>query len=1199
MRNNSLPKSLLCGLVLCLLLAGLSASRLVAQVVKGSISGSLVDQSGAAVPGADVRATNKDTGLVSSAASETSGLFRLALLPVGTYSVEISKSGFRKLVLSDVEVSAARDSGLGTLALEVGQPTTIVEVSEAPTMLETSQVQVSTSIKGSEIATFSGVGEAQGLDNLALYLPGVNSVRDNAFSNSNGGVGFSVNGLRGRSNDQQMDGQNNNDNSVAGPYIFLGTPDFVEEYQITTNNFGPEYGRNSGSVVNIITKSGTNGWHGTVFGTESNSALNSLSNTQKAFENLHKVPQFNDEFTGGTIGGPIKRDRVFVFGGFDNERISQKAVYSTGQLTPTPSGLNQLGSCSFANSASVAALKQFGPYGVTGGSPTPQGTPSPVTLSDPSGSGASCSVEMAGVQRTLSTPTHVYDALARLDVNGTKDRVYGRFIYQKVGLFNADPFGIAAPGYPANVPSFGEDFGLSWTRNISSRTVNETRVSYGRLTVEFGGNTIGNTIPDQSKVDTALTRVSMADPTFLGFGPATNSPQGRIVNTYQVQDNLSSLRGKHQIKAGVNYTYQRSPNIFLPNFNGRFLFSDYGALIANAPTTVRVALGSPTLDFRERDLFLYVGDDYQVKPNLTLNLGLTYSYFGQPANLFHNSDVKRESNPSTAFFNPSLPLSVRTFAELPSPKDQWGPSVGFAYTPRWGGGLTGAGKTVIRGGYRLTYDPPFYNIYLNIASSAPQVFLDTLTGSEALANPLPASPLGPAVRSELAPSLTTGVFDPRHFNQTTVSPDFRADRVHTWSFGIQREFTPRAILEARYAGNRGGRLFQSIDGNPLVSGFTSFPNAIPAGISPCPASQAADSRAIGREHCDQGVVLERANTARSDYQGLQLEFRATNLANQLTLRSAYTWSKTTDNVSEIFATGAAANTNSLAQNPFDFIHSEHGLSGLDFPQNWTLSFYEEIPAFRNQRGIKGQVLGGWGISGAYIISSGQPYTPAQTFINLNTGGTFTDTRLTGGTEVLRPFLSNPNAAVGSVGIFAADACGNALDGCLKTNPANPNGPSIPTALGVLAATNPSALIDWTALNPNSSNTDVFRTTTASAVRFIANGLEADTIFGTPFGSAGRNTLRDYHSNVANFTLFKNFKFSERVRLQFHMTMVNVFNHPNFSSIDPYIDDAGFASEFTGFANPRLFSGSTLANFSQGTTPGAGQRAIKFGLRLVF
>jgi hypothetical protein len=357
--------------------------------------------------------------------------------------------------------------------------------------------------------------------------------------------------------------------------------------------------------------------------------------------------------------------------------------------------------------------------------------------------------------------------------------------------------------------------------------VNEARLSYGRLNVEFGGNGIGNTVPNQWSIGDAVTTVSIAPP-FIGFGPLNSVPNGRIINTYQLQDNWSYFHSAHQLKAGVNLTYQRSPNVFLPFYNGSFNFSATAAGSAlqnfanNLPGSIRITLGNPVLDFRKHDSFIYVGDDYRAKPNLTLNLGLTYTYFGQPANLFHHQDVARETG-SSPFFNPALPLGIRVFPLIPAPKTQFGPSAGFAYTPRWGGRLTGNGKTVLRGGYWVSYDPIFYNIYLGIAGAAPQVLQQALTGSTAAANPLLAQPLGPAVRSELAPYLALGVSDPRSFTQTNITPDFRADHVRQWTLGIQRQIVPNAVIEARYVGNHGANLFQSINGNPYIDGVAAFP----------------------------------------------------------------------------------------------------------------------------------------------------------------------------------------------------------------------------------------------------------------------------------------------------------------------------------------------------------------------------------------
>ncbi len=1179
------------------------------QVSQGSISGTVVDAAGAVLPGASVSAKSEATNQTASTTTDAAGLFRLSLLPVGSYTVAITKPGFDKLMLADVGVAAGVDNGLQTLSLKVGSVTSTIEVSAAGALVETSEAQVSATFTGTLLDNFPGIQGNEGLDFLALTLPGVANVRDISYANTNG-PGFSVNGIRGRNNDQQIDGQNNNDNSVGGPSLSLSMIEFVQEYQITTNNFSPEYGRNSGSVVNVITKSGTNNWHGTLFGSESNSDLNTLSNTQKYFEDLTKVPHFNDEFTGGGIGGPIWKDHVFYFGGFDDEIISQNTVYSTGDLTPDPTGLGQLSTC-FPNSPSVAALKAYGPFGVTGGDPIPVGTPKTFNLTGSIVPGMSpCPVQFSGVQRTLSTGYREYDFIQRADVVISQhDRFYGRYLYNHSNSPNGDPFSTAASGYPANTPALSQDAGGSWTHLFSSRMSNEVRLSYGRLNVEFGGNDIGNTVPDVGNLTQALAHVgfsgTLGGSALLGFGPAGNAPQGRIVNTYQLQDNWNRVVGRHQLKAGVNYTHQRSPNVLLSSINGQFNFgkftnasataitnascsvapgktlSNVSAFACDIPSNVKIAVGPPTLNFVENDTFLYFGDDYKIRPNLTLNLGLTWSYYGQPANLLHDLTVAQQTG-SSPFWNPSLPLSVTTFPKIPAPKNSYGPSAGFAWSPHWANWLTGNGnQTVVRGGYRLAYDPPFYNIYLNIAGSAPNVLLQTLTGAKANMNPLPAMPFGPAVRTELAPFVTLGVFDPRTFDETSITPNFGPDRVHSWSFGVQRELSSHAAFEIRYVGNHGQNLFQGIDANPYIQGIANtFPNLLPAGVTPCSAANAVVPEAIGREYCNLGLVKERTNHGYSDYDGLQAEFRTTRLFNQLTMRTSYTFSKTTDNVDEIYSTFAGGDSNSLAQDQLNFTGAEHGLSGLNFPNIWTTSFVEEIPFMRAQSGTLGHVLGGWGLSGTYILSSGQPYTPIQDALDCfsqpvapctQTQGTPTDkfpfdyafmSGLGGGIdESARPFVGNLNAPVTSIGMFAADACNYVGVGCM------------------LPAT---TLLNFAQVNTGVANP---ATVTREQVRLIVNAPEAEAVFGTPFGNAARNSLTDAKTNILNLGIFKESKVSERATLRFTTTMLNALNHPNFSSIDPFLDDAGSYSEGTGFGIPQVTSG--------------GNRTIKFALKVIF
>src|ERR1700691_994379 len=1040
-----------------------SPSHLKAQVTSGSISGTAVDASGAVVPGVEVRCINSGTGSVATTTTDGAGLFRCSELQIGTYNLEFTKQSFSKYVVNNVVVSSGTDQGVGLIKLAVGASTVTVEVTEAPPLIETTEAQVSTTFTTQQITSFAGLQENEGMDFLALQIPGVNMTRDNTFSNSNG-VGFSVDGIRGRNNDQQIDGQNNNDNSVAGPSLFLSNPDFVQEYQVTTNNFGAEYGRNSGSVVNLVTPSGTNNWHGNINGAEGNSALTSLENTQKEpFGDLTEPPWFNNVFASTTIGGPVVKDHVFVFGGFDTQIIESNSVFQSGSLTPTPVGLGELAAC-YPNSASVAALRTFGPYGIGAGNPTPLGTAQDLTLIG-SSTNPSCVVEFNGVQRTLGTPFHEYDFIGRTDFQYSKDRVYLRYIYNYANSIDGDPFGTAAAGYPASVPSRSQTGLIGWTHTISPSMTNELRLSYGRQNTEFGGNSIGNTTPVQGNIENALASIGITNsggPSILGFGPADNAPQGRIVNTYQVQDQWSYVHGKSQWKAGVNFTYQKSPNVFLPNFNGTYNFAAFtntgatnvitpdctvtpggfldalSAFACNVPNHINISDGNPKIDFSEKDTFLYVQNDYKLRPNLTLNLGLTWSYYGQPANLFHNETVNDLKIP---LWNPALPTSVTTFPEIPAPKNSWGPSVGFAWSPSMDNFLTGGnGKTVVRGGYRLSYDPPVYNIYLNISTSAPVVLaqtvgltVDPISGD--VTDALPAAPNGPAVRSLLAPSLVTGVSDPRSFNETTITPNFGPDMVQSWSLGVQRQISNATAVEARYVGNHGGNLFQSINANPFIADTAAvFPSALPANVTPCPSADAVVPNAIGRVNCNEGVLRERTNTAYSDYNGLQVQFRATNLYKQLTMTANYTWSKTTDNASEIFSTFGGGNSLAFSQDPWNNTTGEHGLSGLDFPQTGAITFNEVIPVFRSQEGIIGHVLGGWSVAGTYLLQSGQTYTPQEfEFAYLLSPYDVSDQTFLGGfnsgSDTARPFVSNRSAAPTAIGIYAGDACslyGNAL-----------------------------------------------------------------------------------------------------------------------------------------------------------------------------
>src|SRR5260370_14222376 len=562
-----------------------------AQVIKGSISGTVVDKTGAVVAGAEVKAKNIETGTVTTTTSDSSGLFRLSLLPDGTYTVEITAKGFRTLAQNNVAVAAGTDAGLGSLTLEVGEATTTVEVT-APTapLIETTQAQVTNTFSGEPLQEFAGIQENEGLDRLAIFVAGEKSSRSNNFSNTNG-ASISSNGLRGRNNDQEIDGQNNNDNSVGGPGLFVSDPNFVQEYNLISNNFGPEYGRNSGSVVNLITRTGTNAWHGTVYGSENNSYLNALNNTQR---NTNKPgttspftgpPRSNEEFSGGTIGGPVIKDKMFLFGGFDSDLFEGSNVFTTTSLTPTPLGLSQLSGCSGINATALTVLSNFGPYAFGFGNPAPRPTGAGGTFGTRNISGTCTNIQMGGVTRVLGTPFHGYNWIANNDWQLGRNQIIGRYLYNKGTTFSRTDSGAAAAaaGWFDNVPALSQRGLLGWTRTFGPHMTNDLRGGFSRLNVEFGGG-VSPLLPTAGSLPSALTNISFPTGGFLGIGPATNLPQSRIVNTWQAQDNWNYILGKHQLKAGVNWTYQRSPNIFLPNINGQFRFASLSQFLAGCAT---------------------------------------------------------------------------------------------------------------------------------------------------------------------------------------------------------------------------------------------------------------------------------------------------------------------------------------------------------------------------------------------------------------------------------------------------------------------------------------------------------------------------------------------------------------------------------------------------------------------------------------
>jgi hypothetical protein len=1120
------------------------------QVTKGSISGNIVDSSGALISGATLKAAATQTGVVYQTTSDKSGGFHFNLLPPGTYRVESSKTGFGTKIIDNVVVTPSVDTRLGSIAIVVSGGRATVEVSATTPLIETTQAQVTNTFSAENLKQFVGVNENQGLDYLALLMPGINASRDLSFSYTNG-ANFESNGNRDRNNDQQIDGQNNNDNTVGGPALTLSDAEFVSEYQIVTNNFGPEYGRNSGSVVNLISKSGSNYLHGSIYGYWTNNHLIAMNLYEKSFEQLASLPRSNTEFSGFTVGFPIVKNRLFFFNGFDEQIFHEDDVLVSGGVTPTKTGLIEAGACPFVNTNALDALKTYGPWGFSTGNPIMLNV-SESSIANPSNNSQTCPIEYSQVERSVPELQHAFSWLPRLDYQTDKDTFVVRYLRLRNDFLNVPDNGPA--GYFYNVPSLAQAVKLGWTRAFSQNFVNEVSVGWSRDSAQYGGSsnksdvTTGNIANGVSEINIG------SGGEYLGYGMASGLPQGHVVDTWQLQDNFIYQLGRHHLKAGINFTYQRSLNTFLSGYNGIFSFVDYSHYFASQPGAINVADGTTHLNLREYDKFLYAGDDWQLQPNLTLNFGLTWSFYGQPANLLHKIDVAQQAS-STPLWDRSLPASVTAAPVLPSQFDLFGPSIGFAWSPNFL--RRGAHKTIIRGGYRLSYDPPFYNIYLNMAATAPQVLSQTLTMPSQVNGILPAAPIGTNVRSALSPYLQFGVQDPRGSKEITLPRTFYADYVSSWSLGIQHELTRALVAEARYVGNHGGNLFQNVNANPYLAGLAAnFPNRVSPMVSVSPTN--------GRENGNHYIVLERKNSAWSDYNALQTQLRTSDLFHQLQFTASYTWSKTTDNASEIFSNGAGGVTSSLAQDPLNFTLAEHGLSGLDFPQNITLNLVEQIPFFSEQQGLAGHVLGGWAVSLAYYLASGQPYTPIQYEIEYISSGAYNNPALGvtdyavnstseggAGYDDLRPFLGSRSAPISQVGAYAGDVCNyyTVLNG----------------APGASCGVSPTALISFNVANKTGDST--VQTVTASNVRYVLNGPESERTNGTPWGSVARNDARSARTNSVNAALTKNFKLRKGVNALVRVNFSNLFNHPNYSSVDPYLDDAGYFAAYSGFGNP--------------------------------
>ncbi|MEW6729812.1 MAG: TonB-dependent receptor [Acidobacteriota bacterium] len=1099
-RGLLLVKTLLCALVLAVVGGAIPAYG---QSVTGALTGTVTDESKAVIAGAEVLVKNTGTGAEVTTTTNENGNFRVPALNPGIYSVTVTAQGFKRADVTQLTIKLGVESSIDIL-MQVGVESEIVEVTGGEVTIERESAQISANFDARKVADLPNSVAGGGVDTIALLTPGVVATDDTLFSNNNG-TGISSNGGRGRSNNFTIDGQDNNDISVAGPSLFITNADAVQEFQIVTNNFSAEYGQSSGSVVNIITKGGTNEFHGSVaYFHRDRKLFDTLTTLERRTGKKEANPLLNNTF-GFTIGGPVVKDKVFFFTSYQGIRQISTTFGESGPngLVPTPAGVQALLSIASPNTANVIRLTN--PFAQPIGSPEiVPGTLTTVTVKG-------VPVQFSQIRRNVPNPFEENLATARGDWNiNDKARLFGRYIYQKqesgnaVGGFNG--------GFLGDVPSRSQQVGATLVYQLSPRAVNEFRFNYSRIRVNFGGGAL----PAAEQADQAIAFYNLPAG-FVDFGPANNLPQGRINDNYQFLNNFSLTLGRHSFKAGVDIKRRLTDSNFLPNQNGTFNFANYQRFVDNSPTSANIAFGTNVINFSETDQFYYFQDDIRVRDNLTVNLGIRYENSGQPINILNEITSRREADASTAFFNPALPLEARIVPKIDTDNNNFAPRIGFSYTPRFAKAIFGEDKTVIRGGYGIAYDLAFYNILLNVSTSSPSVLNSTIAGVAGL---VPSDPTGPGVRAALTPRAPLRQLNPQLLTRTDVASDFHAPYTQQFSLGIQRQIGNNNVVEVRYVGTRSIGQFQSVNANPFIAGLAAdFPQFLPAGVRPSPN---------GRLNANSGLLRTRINGATSDYNSLQIQYQ-TRVANQLNLGVAYTFSKQIDNASEIFNSGGGGQTLAFAQDPFDTVNGERSLGAYDIRNNLAVNFIYDVPLFREQRGLVGKLLGGYQLTGTYFARPGQRFTPSQVgFTSPYTDNIFNLTFI-GVLETLRPFQGNPNASPLLVALDDVTAdmffgTGASPTGYFSLNMLNATGQAVP-------------------VSPND-------------VRFIVNTQETARRFGNPYGNVARNSIKGDNLSIGNFGFFKNTKISERMSIQFRAEFFNVFNHPNKGVPDPFVDDAG-------------------------------------------
>jgi hypothetical protein len=910
-----------------LTLVSLLSTSLLAQTFRGTILGTVTDPQGAVVAGASVNVRNVNTGLERSTITSADGSYSVPELPIGKYSVSVTQTGFQKSVTSDIAVDVASEKRVD-VAMKTGQVSETVQVSgDTLPLVETTSAELGGTFTAETIETLPVNG--RDYQKLIYLNPGIAGSPDQ-ISDSPGSYGiFSMNGSRGRSNNFLLDGTDMNDGYRNDPAIneagVFGDPatilpiDAVAELRVLSN-YEAEYGRNSGAIINIVTKSGTNQLHGSAI-----EFFRSGKMGARNYFNVEPDPKnpFNNNQFGGSLGGPIVKDKTFFYVDYEGQR--ENGAQAGVGCVPDPAVIAADGG---ATNPVIAALLARNPW------PTPNIAGA---ISDNNGCNSP----------NLASSTHFFNRvdslIVKLDHNiNAKNMLTGRYYFGDSS--QSFPFaqlgGGLMPGFNTTTPTRVQLVSLSWVKIVNPNQLNEARLGWNRFAEGFFPEDKAFD-PSSIGLDTGVPNYDFGLPAinvggFSQIGATTSIPRNRVDANWHFVDNYSVKSGKHDFKLGYEFRRTTIMQVIDHNFRGTLDFGDLTTFLSGTPDDGAQVAGNSLRHTYQNSHGFYIQDSFRVSPRLTLNYGLRWDYFG----------VTGEKDGQLWTFDPANGGdNVRTGQLYGKDLNNFAPRLAFAYD------VAGKGRTVIRGGWGLFYD-----------AFSQDMFLGHLPWNCVFC-PGPAYPgLGPqalATGSVTGAPLTSGSpvytgYGPEG-DFFFVDPHMRTPYVQNFNLNIQQQIGSRVMAQVGYVGSKGTKLFRFLDINQPSQ----------AQITAADLASGVSSYGVPRQYANVFYLNEERSAANSDYNSLQASLR-TNAWHGLTSQANMVWSHSIDDASDL------EDFEPNQSQPQDSINpgGDRGNSSFDIRRRFTWNFTYQLPKWGGQFA---KLKSGWGFDGVLSLQDGQPW----------------------------------------------------------------------------------------------------------------------------------------------------------------------------------------------------------------------------------